>query len=114
MEPLDLGPKRGPEYIIQKDLVKLLESKGWFVKETHGNQYQSGFPDLFCTHRIYGHRWIDVKVAGRYRITPAQRRDWPKFCKAGSGVWILVAATETEYKKLFRAHNWWHYLENMK
>ena len=103
--------KKRPEDLIRDRIKMMLESKGWFVKTTHGSMYQTGFPDLFACHVRYGQRWVEVKrpkmMGGKF--TPAQLRDFPKFCASGSGVWILTAATEEEYVKLFRDCNWWHY-----
>ena len=76
---------------------------------THGNMYQQGFPDLFACNSRYGHRWIEVKNPKAYKFTPAQVHSFPKMCANGSGVWVLVAATEEEYMKLFEPFNWWQY-----
>jgi hypothetical protein len=114
MDPVDFTPDPNSEARIQADIIKMLEGKGWFVKETHGNMYQSGFPDLFATHEEHGHRWIEVKKPNRQGagcFTNAQLRDFPIFCNHGSGVWVLCAATDREYKKLFKRHNWWQYLQ---
>ena len=94
----------------------MLRIKGWFVKPTHGNMYQSGFPDLFACHSRYGQRWIEVKLPGfkGSKFTGAQLNDFAKLCANGSGVWILTAATEEEYQKLFSRSNWWTYLSVMK
>lgn len=102
--------KTGPERKIQDAIIAMLKMHDWFVKETHGNMYQSGFPDLWACHKSYGHRWVEVKNAESYSFTPAQLHDFPIFGAKGSGVWILVAATEKEYKKLFETQNWWKYL----
>jgi hypothetical protein len=114
MEPLHFKRKKktGPEAEIQENIIRYLTQRGWFVKETHGNMYQSGFPDLFCCHRRYGQRWVEVKKPGMKgsKFTPAQLADFPKLCANGSGVWILVAATKTEYDKLFTSPNWYQYL----
>lgn len=90
----------------------MLRYKGWFVKSTHGNIYQSGFPDLFCSHSDYGHRWVEVKLPDMKgsKFTSAQLKEFPKFCANGSGVWILTADTEDEYEKLFKQYNWFSYL----
>ena len=115
MEPFT--PKRtrrsGPERKIQDKIVSMLRYKGWLVKETHGNMYQQGFPDIYATHSRYGPRWIEVKNPKSYKFTPAQLDFFPKLCANGSGVWILVAATEEEYEKLFKSPNWFVYLEVM-
>lgn len=102
---------KGPEAIIQKDIIAYLKNLDWYIRVTHGNAFQSGLPDLFCCHYIYGHRWIDVKNPKSYNITPAQMEVWPKLCANGSGVWILIAATKLEYDKLFRPANWWSYTQ---
>jgi len=98
-----------PEGKIRGALVMFLRARVWHVMITHGNAYQQGFPDLFICHSRYGHRWIDVKNPKNYSFTPAQMENWPKMCANGSGVWILTAATEEEYKKLFGPANWWTY-----
>lgn len=98
-----------PEAKIQKALIEFLESRGWLVEHTHGSAYQSGFPDLFMHHPRYGSRWVDVKVKGRYTFTKAQKHKWPKWESVGIGIWILVAATEDEYAKLFSPPNWRDY-----
>jgi len=112
MEPFDSKKRKNPEAIIQEAIIEMLELKGWFVKVTHGNMYQSGFPDLFVCHQLYGPRWVEVKKPGfkGSKFTIAQVRDFPLFCSNGSGVWVLTAATKREYEKLFDDYNWWTYL----
>lgn len=111
-----LKPKGGigPEAKIQNAIVHMLRGKGWFVKETHGSMYQSGFPDVFACHSRYGQRWIEVKNPEHYVFTGAQLEDFPKLCANGSAVWVLVAATEQEYEKLFKPCNWFFYLSIMR
>lgn len=109
MDPFKPKPA-GPEAIIQGNLIDYLTVRSWFVKETHGNMYQQGFPDLYACHRMYGSRWIEVKNPVSYKFTPAQLHDFPMFSAKGVGVWILVAATEFEYRKLFSPANWHQYL----
>lgn len=106
--------KNGPEAKIQKDIIDFLTVREWFVKETHGNMYQSGFPDLYCCHRMYGSRWVEVKNPEKYSFTPAQLETFPMFGAKGVGIWVLVAATEVEYRKLFGPANWYTYLSNWK
>lgn len=108
MEPLKLRDR--PERRIQDALVKYLEERGWFVKQTHGNAHQDGFPDLYATHLAYGQRWIEVKNAEAYHFTPAQIDSFTKWSGCGVKIWVLVAATDEEYKKLFAPANWQEYL----
>lgn len=111
MEPLlpvtkfNPKPSCGPEAKIRAALVSYLETRGWLVNITHGNAYQTGFPDLYIA-RDAATRWIDVKTPGRYSFTKAQRAKWPEWERYGIGIWILVAATQEEYDKLFAPPNW--------
>lgn len=110
MYPQKIKCKEGPEAAIQADIVKFLRYRGWFVKETHGNLYSHGWPDLYATHSTYRSRWIEVKNLESYSFTAAQLDAFPKFCANGSPIWILVAATEEEYRKLWLPSNWYFYL----
>ncbi len=112
MNPLKPQKKQKPETKIQNAIKEMLMIKGWHVMTTHGNMYQSGFPDLYACHSKYGARWIEVKVPGRTGdpFTPAQHEHFPKICANGSDVWVLVGATESEYAKLRKRGNWYQYL----
>lgn len=110
MRPLKPKPKEGPEAKIQAAVIQFMVLRGWYCKETHGNMYQSGFPDLFCCHKRYGQRWVEIKNPSHYVFTPAQLDTFPQLCANGSGVWIMVEAVETEYEKLFGPPNWYTYL----
>jgi len=92
----------------------MLKAKDWYVKNTHGNEFQSGFPDLYCCNTKYGARWVEVKVAKKYKFTPAQIDSFPKFSANGVGIWILTEATEEQYKLLFGPPNWHTFLTVMK
>lgn len=99
---------KGPERKIQDAIIQMLESKGWIVKETHGNLYQTGFPDLYCIHEVHKQRWVEVKNPVRYRFTHAQKEYFPILNKI-VGVWVLTSPNE--YDKLFERPNWWKYLK---
>lgn len=103
------GNYNRPETKIRDDLVEYLVPRGWLVEVTHGNAYQTGFPDLLLAHPRWGQRWVDVKVKGRYSFTKAQKIKWPIWERHGIGIWILVAATQEEYDKLFGPPNWRDY-----
>jgi hypothetical protein len=98
--------KDRPEAAIQEALVEFLTVRGWRCDETHGSVYQTGFPDIYIAHPKWGKRWIDCKVAGKYSFTNAQKVKWPEWEKAGTGIWILTAATYEEYRKLWQPPNW--------
>lgn len=101
--------RHGPEWFIQKDLVKYLQERGWLVEVMHGNAFQKGIPDLYAHHPRAGSRWIDVKNPKNYSFTKAQRLKWPLWELFNCGIWILVAATQEEYDKLFDPPNMMDY-----
>jgi len=101
--------KHGPEWYIQKDLMEFLKDRNWLVERMIGNAYQYGIPDLWVHHKKFGGRWIDVKNPTRYSFTKEQRHKWPLWEKFGCGIWILTAATQDEYDKLFAPPNWRDY-----
>lgn len=98
---------------IQEAIVRKLKVQDWFVKSTHGNLYQSGFPDLFCAHKKYGQRWLEVKNPKQYSFTNAQMEYFPLMTAAGVGIWI--ATDESQVPDLFfKSANWWTFLPIMK
>lgn len=111
MKPLKLKHNQ-PEQKVREDIVKMLRYKGWFVKVTHGSMYQSGLPDLIACHRMYGVRFIEVKLPNMVgsHFTPAQLADFANFTANGCQVWVLTSDAETEYAKLFNKGNWYVYL----
>lgn len=101
-----------PEKKIETEIREFLALRGWLVEKTHSSAYSSGWPDLMCWHPEHGLRWVDVKVKGRYHYTKSQCQTWPKWEGHGLGVWIMVAATEEEYAKLFDRPNFRDYWRN--
>jgi hypothetical protein len=101
--------KHGPEWHIQQDLKQFLKDRQWNVEHTHGSLYQTGFPDLYVAHGKWGQRWIDCKQPKRYSFTRDQKRKWPLWDKFGIGIWILTAADQEQYDKLFKPPNWKDY-----
>jgi hypothetical protein len=91
---------------IQRELVTFLKGRGWLVERLLANSFQMGFPDLYAFHKKWSYRWIEVKRPDSYSFTRAQRQKWPTWEEAGLGIWILTAATQEEYNKLFAPPNW--------
>jgi len=116
MNSLTTSSKRGPEALIVDKIRKMMAYKGWYIKVMHGNAYQSGFPDLFCTHTRYGIRLVEVKDPNRTGdvFTPAQHIEFPKISANGTGIWVLTGDSDGEYEKLFTAPNWYQYLQAFK
>lgn len=96
--------KKGPEDIIQEDIIKMLRLKGWTVRHLHGNMYQQGFPDLYAARKGV-QRWIEVKNPKSWHFEESQLEFFHELAKQGVGVWILFGATELEYAKLFKPAN---------
>lgn len=106
--------RNGPEAIVQANIIKMLTAKGWYVKETHGNWFQSGFPDLYAVHPAKGSRWIEVKEPkrphGHSIFTPAQHETFVKWTRMGVGIWVLIGDSEIEYSRLLQPPNWMSFL----
>ena len=96
---------RNPESGIQASIQRFLRQRGWLTERMHGNAYQVGIPDLFAFHKKHGFRWIDVKVKGKYSFTKGQCQKWTEWEKHDLGVWIMIAASDDEYMKLFQPPN---------
>ena len=105
-------PKGGhqTEAVIQRDIVKFLQLRGWLVHVTHMNQMESGWPDLNIIHPRYGVRFVDVKVPNKGSLTKRQKEYWPTMHTFGAGPYIMTAATEYEYRKLFGKPNYSDYM----
>lgn len=88
-----LRPRPRSEASIQAAIRRRLEAEGWLVEKSHGNQFQAGWPDLYCHHPELGARWIEVKTP-RGRLTQAQRVLFPKWERFGVGIWILKGEDE--------------------
>lgn len=104
----------GPEAKIQEDIIRALRGGEWVVVVTHGNEFQKGLPDLYCAHRQYGTRWVEVKNTVNYRFTDAQLKLFPLFQSVGVGVWVLQSGEPAELQKLFKPANWYQFLPVMK
>jgi len=105
VEPKKFRNKHGPEHKIQNDFISFVQYRGWHAERLIGNQLQVGIPDLLLGHPQHGMRWVDLKAPGKYEFTRAQRWKWPLWERYGMGVWIIIAATEEEYDKLFAPPN---------
>ena len=91
----------GPEFGIQRDIVKFLRTKGWWVERLVGMAWQSGLPDLFACHKDFGVRFIEVKFEDKFGFTKAQKCKFPFLMDNGCGIWVLTEASEDQYDRLF-------------
>lgn len=109
--------RSSPEARLQEQIIQFLRDRGWHVRQTHGNAFQKGVPDLLCFNASFirtefgPYRPIDVKVEGQHKYTKSQCLEWPEWMPeaGGPGVWIMMGATEKWYAKLFQPPNMWDY-----
>jgi hypothetical protein len=109
MEPFKGRNKHGPEFVIQREFIRYLRDRQWHVERMIGNMLQKGIPDIYLGHKDYGTRWVDLKNPVSYEFTKDQKLKWPKWADNGIGIWIITAATDEEYAKLFKPPNWREY-----
>jgi hypothetical protein len=107
--------RKNEEAKLQKRIVLKLRSLEWLVKETHGNMFQWGLPDLYAVHYTYRERWIEVKIPGRTPgsvFTQAQLKFFGELRAKRVGVWILTSDSDSEIAKLHQEDNWWKVLRS--
>lgn len=81
-----------------------MERKGWLTDKTHGNKFQSGWPDLYCHHPLHGGAWIEMKATKRKKLTRSQRGLFARWSKYGVRIWVLTGPED--YDLLFDEPNW--------
>jgi hypothetical protein len=111
MDKPRIRKQHGPEYGIQRDIVKYLRARGWHVERLIGGAWQSGLSDLFICHKNFGVRFVEIKQEEHYRFTRAQKYKFPLLMKNGCGIWILTEASDEQYARLFQSPNLWDYLK---
>lgn len=95
-----------PEQRLQDQFREFLLCRDWRVMRTHGNKYQKGLPDLYCLHRVYGARWVEIKYLPNASITKAQMSVFTAISAVREGIWIVTECHELEYRKLHHNPNW--------
>ena len=109
MKPPKIRAAHGPEYGIQREIINFLRVRKWHVERIVGIGWQFGLPDLYIAHPQWGQRWLEVKNDGEYTFTKAQKIKFPILASFGVGIWIMTAATEEQYERLFKEPNWRDY-----
>jgi hypothetical protein len=102
-------PTQGPEAIIQRDIIKFLQERKWTVRVMHASALVFGLPDLLAWHKKHGQRWIEIKNPESYSFTDAQIQTFVEWTECRIPFYILTAATEREYQKLFGKPNFVEY-----
>ena len=103
---------KNPETKIYERIRDHLRYKGWFVQNIHGNIFQSGLPDMFCSHPNYPNRWVELKTPTRSNhkhggLAPNQISKFKEMEAAGCGVWILTRVED--WHILMGPPNWKSY-----
>jgi len=111
MDKPRIRKQHGPEYGIQREVVRFLRLRGWWVERLIGMAWQSGLSDLLICHRHYGVRLLEIKQQEHFKFTRAQKAKFPRLMENGGGVWIMTEASEEQYQRLFKGPNLWDYLK---
>lgn len=99
--------KQKQETLKGQELVAFMRERGWSIKKTHGNMYQSGWPDYYAYHRDYGQRWIELKTE-LGKLEDSQVFQFKDMMNKNVGVWIIRG--KEDYNLLFKEANFNHYL----
>jgi len=93
---------------VSRPLVAFMRKRGWHCTKMHGNMYQQGVPDLYCTHPKFGVKWVETKVVGK-KLRATQRKLFREWAQHGSGnIWVINHCDD--YGKLFDPPNWYRYV----
>lgn len=98
-----------------------MEYLGWFIIKTHGNQFQAGLPDWYCSHRQYSPKWVELKLIGG-AFTKHQLIVFPKLIMNNVPIWVIEGddfrgmngkqELHRAYNKLFEQPNAAFYLHH--
>ncbi len=97
-------PKTQPEAAGARRLMKLMKSRGWLCMKLGGGKYTVGWPDWYCYHPKWGHKWIETKTI-KGKLSRSQITRFIKMSLAGDKIYILT--NERDYMKLFRNYDNW-------
>lgn len=107
--------KSGPEATGAKRFIRHMVARGWTCMKIGGGKFTIGWPDYYCHHPYYGHRWVEAKKPGGL-LRESQIKRFTQLNKAGDHVFIL--RDERDYMKLFKkdkygklVDNWGDYLK---
>lgn len=93
----------------QDKLRNFMHARGWHTEKTHGNMYQSGWPDLLCMHNKFGRKWVECKVPGE-KLRQSQIACFLKWSEFGETIYIMH--DDDDYDILFGKPNWMPYARN--
>lgn len=99
-----------PEQSLSDKIRARLEKKGWITEKLFGNALQKGLPDLLCTHKNYGVRFIETKNSVAF--TKAQKKKFPLLQNNGLNIYIITPENEKDlFKIIMRPGNLGAYLD---
>ena len=103
--------------LIAEPMDICFESHGWYMINTHGNQFQAGLPDRYCCHAKYSPRWIEYKVfeSNQIHLTRAQKIRFPIMYGYNVPIFVIAGTDlrgkdnyvrrERLYNKIFQEPN---------
>lgn len=97
-------PRTQSEAKGAKKLISLMESREWLCMKLGGGKFTVGWPDWYCYHERWGHRWVETKTI-KGKLRPSQITRFIRMSVAGDKIFVLT--NEKDYMKLFREHDNW-------
>ena len=85
-----------------------LHLDGWHTEKSHGNAYQSGWPDLYCMHPEHGQCWIETKVRGK-KLEASQVTTFLKWHKHRVRIYIITSVDDLILVYKHKPPNWPEY-----
>jgi len=89
---------------LRPAVIKRLLLNNWGYRIVHGSMYQVGFPDLYCYHKLFGARWVELKMPGN-KLRVSQVKFFSDLSRHNIGVWVCSDPNEIP-KLLMNKPNW--------
>ena len=101
-------PRKNLESSGAKKFINFLQSKGWSCWKLGGGKFTVGWPDYYCYHKNFGHRWVETKVKNR-KLRPSQVKKFREFAAAGDKIYVIEVnhSNEELYAVLFADYDNW-------
>lgn len=85
--------RKQEEKELEDKVIQVLNISHWLVKKVHGSGQSKHWPDLYCLHRWYGSRWIELKLPGA-PLSKGQIIEFGKWKQHGARIWIVTCLSD--------------------
>lgn len=105
---MKLKIRKTPETTGSIGIIRKMRERGWYCGKIGGGKYNKGWPDWYCYHTNFGHRWLEMK-AGSNKLTAYQKKRFNELYKAGDKIYVLNVEKPIDllYREIFADNDNW-------